>query len=135
MAPVPLQSLVVDAKKDDSSLDLAEVGSVWLAPPFIEIALGELKEGARLPIDGTYFGTNPPKVTVEYLKNGAYALAECTLVKEFAFVDATGNPSCMDPRTGRSAMIVLVPKLPHGAEPTGYLILKNPIGMCSFYVP
>lgn len=59
----------------------------------------------------------------------------CTLIKMFFYTDASGNPSCMDPPTGTSVMNVTSPALPSGAQPTGYLILENAIGMCSFYRP
>ena len=136
MAPAPLLSLLVDATRADGvKLDLTSVSACMVSAPNIEFVIGELKEGVKLGVSGNYFGTKPPKVSIEYIaKNGRYARKSCKLVKEFSYTDAYGKPSCMDPLTGRSLMSVVYPKLPAGANPTGYMILTNPIGMCSYYL-
>ena len=134
MFPASLQSLVVDAKKDDARLNLTKVAACAVVPPVVEFVAGQLTEGSRLGLDGTFFGTNPPEVSIEYARNGKYFREACPLVKKFPRTDESGNRSCMNPLTGRSSMSVLYPKLPPGAKPTGYLILVNPIGMCSYYL-
>ncbi len=134
VAPLSLRALVVDATRADGArLDLVDMGACAVAPPVIELVNGESKEGAELRLLGTHFGTDPPKVSVEYLKNGEYGTKACKLVKEFQYKDASGRPSCMDPLVGESLVSVVYPALPSGAEPTGYVILANPVGMCSFY--
>lgn len=136
MAPVGLRPLVIDATKaDDARLDLAGLGDCMLVPPLLKSVIGEFAEGSVLGLSGTYFGTKAPKVSVEYVKNGKYFTQSCPLVKMFFYTDASGKPSCMDPPTGESVMNVTYPALPSGAQPTGYLILENAIGMCSFYRP
>jgi kexin len=136
MHPLGLQSLVVDATKaDGAEMDLAGVATCMVVPPAITSVNGELKEGSKLQLNGTFFGTKPPTVSIEYVKNGKYFTKACALIKEFYFEDALGRPSCMIPLSGQSAVDVQCPALPSGAEPTRYLILENPIGMCSFYMP
>jgi hypothetical protein len=134
IAPVSLQSLVVDASKADGArLDLVGLAACAAAPPAIEMASGDFTEGSEIQFMGTHFGTKPPKVSIEYAKGGKYFTKACALVKEFRYTDASGKPSCMDPLVGESLVVVLYPALPSGAEPTGYFILENPIAMCSFF--
>jgi len=135
MAALGLQALVVDATKaDGAELDLVEVATCALVPPVVTSVTGELKRGSPLVLMGRYFGAQPPRVSIEYLKDGAYSTKACTLVNDLPYTDAHGRPSCMDPVLGDSQMSVLYPALPHGAEPTGYLILANPVGKCSHYL-
>lgn len=136
MPKVGLRSLVVDATRADGTrLDLADAAACSLDPPVPRKASGRLEEGSPLEFEGSYFGTKPPTVSIEYVKNGKYAYKACPLIKEFYFEDALGKPSCMIPTSGQSAMKVTCPGLPQGAQPTRYFILENPMGMCSFYLP
>lgn len=136
MQPKPLQSLLVDATKSGGNiLDLTGVAACTVAAPNIEFVTGKLEKDAQLGIYGNYFGTKPPKVSIEYVaKNGKYGRKSCKILREFFYIDAYGKPSCMDTLTGQSELKVLYPKLPSGAEATGYMILTNPIGMCSYYL-
>ena len=135
MAAVGLQALVVDATKaDGAKLDLVDVAACAVVPPVLFSVTGDLTEGSSLVLMGSHFGTRPPKVSIEYIKHGAYSTKACKLVDELPYNDAHGRPSCMDPLLGDSQMGVLYPALPSGAEPTGYLILANPIGKCSYYL-
>ena len=135
MAAVGLQALVVDATKaDGAELDLVEVAACAVVPPVLFSVTGDLTQGSSLVLMGSHFGTKPPRVFIEYVKHGAYFTRACKVVDELPYKDAHGRPSCMDPLFGDSQMSVLYPALPHGAEPTGYLILANPMGKCSHYL-
>ncbi|MEI6450707.1 MAG: S8 family serine peptidase [Actinomycetes bacterium] len=135
MAAVGLQALVVDATKaDGAKLDLVDVAACAVVPPVLFSVTGDRTQGSSLVLMGSHFGTKPPRVSIEYKKHGAYFARACKLVDDLPYTDAHGKPSCMDPLPGDSQMSVLYPALPRGAEPTGYLILANPIGKCSLYL-
>lgn len=135
VASVSLQTLVVDATRaGGATLDLADVTACKLVPPVIESVGGERAYGSLLTLMGRHFGTKPPRVSIEYRKSGRYFTKTCMLVQKCPYRDTSGQPSCMEPLTGDSEMTVMFPMLPPGAQWTGYLILENPIGMCSFYL-
>jgi N-acetylneuraminic acid mutarotase len=120
------------------------VFSVQLRPPTIaDIADGplDLKGNPTLVITGQWFGTKAPKVWREYLdpktlaaiKRQAMKVVKPTL-DNTDFLDSKGKPACMDPATGESKVIVIVPVAPKGAL-NGTVVLENGVGLAAGDAP
>ncbi len=121
------------------------------ASPTIESAAPDPKDasGNTLLVAGKYFGAVPPKIYVEYLKNGAaaspgYLRCKTDLSSSMIFQDAKRREgkSCMlihadDPAAdgkspGYSFLRVLLPKMNSKQIGTGYIILDNSSGLARF---
>jgi subtilisin-like proprotein convertase family protein len=135
MPGVALDGLIVQAEGGSATLDLAQSRSFLLAPPDVAGASGELTEGSELLINGSFFGTGVPRIFVEYVRGGKYLTRECVPAGDFVFEDLAGKPSCMDPWSGESALAMTCPKAPPGAVPTGYIVVKNAMGMGAYFLP
>ena len=135
MASLALDGLIVKVGDDGPRFDLAATRSFRLAAPRVAKFHGTVAEGSRLDIDGLYFGTKPPKVFVEYVRNGTYLTRECERTGDLLFQDLAGEPSCMEPWSESGNVQVLCPATPPGAEPTGYVIVKSAMGMGSYFAP
>jgi subtilisin-like proprotein convertase family protein len=131
MQPLELSSLGIVAKPEGAELDVTDFATCAVAPPRIRHAFGNPEAGAEIRLYGFFFGTKPPRVSIEYVRNGKYSRKPCKVVRDFSYLDALGKPSCMDPNGGTSELDAIYPKLPKGAEPTGYVIIENRIGMGS----
>jgi hypothetical protein len=119
-----------------------------LAVPVIDaIVNGEkdAKGNDTLVITGTWFGTKAPKVWREYtvpgktegsfiIKRQAMKVVKPT-IDNADYLDSKLKPACMDPASGESKIIVIVPvKLPKG-ELNGTIVLENGIGLASGDTP
>jgi subtilisin family serine protease len=135
MPSLALDALIVKAGENGPRFDLAASRNFRLEAPRVTKFRGTIAEGNRLEIDGLYFGTKPPKVFVEYVRDGAYLTRECARTGDLLFQDLAGEPSCMEPWSESSYIEVLCPAAPAGARPTGYVILKSAMGMGSYFAP
>ena len=133
MPAAALDGLIVKAEQNGQRFDLAASRTFTLVPPLVGKVRGALTEGGRLDIDGLHFGTRPPKVFVEYVRNGNFLLKECERAGDLPYQDLAGQPSCMDPWSEISVLEVVCPTAPPGAEPTGYVIVKSAMGMGSYF--
>jgi subtilisin-like proprotein convertase family protein len=133
MASLALDELIVKTEQNGPRFDLAASRTFRLVPPVVTKINGTIAEGSTLDIDGLYFGTKAPKVFVEYGRNGNFLLKECDRTGDLIFKDLAGEPSCMEPWSESSTILVTCPQAPPGAEPTGYVIVKSATGMGSYF--
>jgi len=120
--------------------------TVYLEPPGITSVTGDYEEnGDTFTVIGKFYGSKPPKVMIEYLKNGDAKYKKCKIVKRTTcqFKDAKGklNKSCMvvleDDVTatkslGYSEVTAIYPKLKDSDQVTGYIIIDNKIGLAVY---
>jgi len=117
-----------------------EVRPLILSIPVIaDIQPGEPdpKTGAATwVVTGQWFGGKPPKVWREYLDpktNLAIKRQAMKVVKPTAenspYLDSKLKPACMDPETGASRVIVLMPANPPAGAPNDTLVLDNGVGL------
>jgi hypothetical protein len=111
------------------------------APVISDIVPGALdpKGNATLVITGRWFGTKKPKVWREYEWRGVIRHQTMKVVKPTVenspYLDSKLKPACMDPATGVSKVIVVVPtKTPNGVL-NGTIVLENGVGMASGNTP
>jgi hypothetical protein len=108
------------------------------APVILTTTLGGAGAVSAVTIEGLWFGTKPPKVWREYTVPGKYE--DTIVIKRQAmkvikptvenspYADSAGKPACMDPVTGDSQVMVVVPGAPKG-ELNGVLVLDNGVGL------
>jgi hypothetical protein len=118
-------------------------GGLLAAPEAISAADGiaDAKGNATWLITGKWFGTKAPKAYREYTVPGK--AADTFVVKlqglkivnltddayaEHRYVDIKEKPVFMDPETGESALVVLVPAAPKAGEP-GDIVIDNGVGL------
>jgi uncharacterized repeat protein (TIGR02543 family) len=124
-----------------------DIQPLALAVPVIDdVRIGEpdAKGNPTIMIVGQWFGTKKPKIWREYTVpgkvEGAVIIKRQTLkgVKptelNTEYRDSKGKPACMDPLTGESQVIVIVPADPKGAL-NGTVVLENGVGMASGQEP
>lgn len=134
-----------DTDVDNKKLD----ADVYLVPPEITAVTGDWgEEDGVFTVTGEHFGAKPPKILVEYLKNGdadnpKYKKCKIDKGKSLRFKDAKGrsNKSCMvvlesdataTTPIGHSQVAATYPKLKDDDEPTGCVILDNGVGLAVF---
>jgi parallel beta-helix repeat protein len=121
------------------------IHSMQLMPPIIaNIVDGgqDAKGNDLLVITGTWFGTKKPKVWREYevndgaggtiIKHQAMKVLKPTEADALAgFVDSKGKPAYMNPATGASKAVVIIPtKEPNGVL-NGTIVLENGVGLAA----
>ena len=136
LADHPIQPLDCDMTIAVNSSHVSSEGIAYF-PPVItlitnvgsEVAINTpLKPGQNITIRGSYFGIKPPKVYLEYTKNGKIAALMLKADKKLPY---EGGKSCMDPTTGESEANYTVPsKWPKGWNEgeNHNIVLDNGIG-------
>jgi parallel beta-helix repeat protein len=145
------QDLLMDLRMDSKEIEDQSVQALALAVPVIvaiEAGDPDPKTGAdTLVITGTWFGTKRPKVWREYTVPGKDVGTE--IVKRqtmkvlkpteadalLGFKDSQGKPAFMNPATGASKAVVVVPaKEPRGVR-NGIIVLENGVGLATGNAP
>jgi hypothetical protein len=122
--------------------DQALVAVILAAPQVLTATVG----GDTLTLEGNWFGTKKPKVSREYeVEDGAGGMVvkqqKMKVLKPTeadalaGFVDSKGKPACMNPATGKSKVVAIVPaKEPKGTL-NGILVIENGVGMGTATLP
>jgi hypothetical protein len=106
------------------------------APVILTATVGGAADVSAVTMEGLWFGTKAPKVWREYSDaNGAIKHQAMKVVKPSAdnttYVDSKGKPACMDPASGESKIIVIVPiKDPKGNR-NGTIVIDNGVGLAT----
>jgi len=137
MADLPMELRVSSKEVPDRVAQ-----ALALAVPVIDEIIDDVDAEGNpvLVIDGQFFGTKPPKAWREYevadgaggtvVKRQALKVVKPTLANS-PYVDGKGKPTCMDPGSGESRVIVAVPdKLPAGPL-NGVIVIDNGVGLAS----
>lgn len=139
-----VQSLNVLAKEFSDTPKQFETIYLIACPKITSVTGSYANEGDKFTVIGNYFGSKPPKIMVEYTKNGKTKYKKCKLDKDTAlrFTDGSNkaNKSCMkvlnsDTGTealGYSEVTVFYPKV-EGA--TGYIVIDNKVGLDAYQLP
>jgi hypothetical protein len=141
MADLPMTLRLTGKEAPDQ-----EVQPLILAVPVInDIQPGEPdpKTGSdTVIVAGQWLGAKPPKAWREYLDpktNLAIKRQAMKVVKPTAenspYLDSKLKPACMDPETGASRVIVLMPAKPPAGAPNGTLVLDNGVGLAAGNAP
>jgi hypothetical protein len=125
---------------DKQRLVAADAGLARLLRPVLwNISYtGKLARGTVLTVRGSFFGSARPVVYLEGRDaTGAIRWLPCAVQAWYPFAAANGRPfaSVMDPMTGESWLHCAYPAIPAGTVPTGWLILKNAVGIDAFPFP
>jgi hypothetical protein len=142
------RSLVLSLRLTSKEADPRDqyVRPLALAVPVIAaIVPGEpdAKGNQTLDVTGQWFGTKKPKVWREYVvqgKNGdaikhqAMKVVKPTL-ENSPYLDSRNKPAHMDPATGDSQVIVIIPAKEPKGDLNGIIVLENGIGLASGNTP
>ncbi len=116
----------------------AHAGKVRIVPPKVADIDCDCPavEGSILTVTGSFFGSDAPKILVEYKINekgrDRIRYAKCRILKSsYSFPDARGRPgrSVMDTENGTSRVYAVYPKLKETQAPTGYVLVENAVGI------
>ena len=137
-----------DCRFDGLYISTSETGarpvsrSCYLAAPYMISVTGDMAAGGTLVIEGMYFGTKAPKISVETITSaGKPSYKACKIVNSsLIFKDIANKPSCMkvigdtniEQPVGYSVLSVVYPKIPSSSEVTGKLLLDNGIGLAIY---
>ncbi len=158
-----MNGIFIQAKEFAGNDDPVQLDSTYmLACPEVTGVIGSYAaEGDEFTVQGTLFGSKRPKILVEYKDaKGNAKYKKCKLYKKYPKIGADGkfstlrfsdakekpNKSCMkiyspDPNDAGeeaisySEVTVLYPKLKETDIATGYIILDNGVGLCSYLLP
>ena len=138
--PMPLR---LKTKEPVVGIIEEEIRTVLLGSPEIaDVVVSDDAGVTILTITGKYFGVKAPKVWLEYDDPAGGTPLKTLKLKALKptgdYLDNKGKPACMDPETGDSKVIVVLPaNLPKGVNAwtdITVLALENGVGMAAWTV-